>query len=111
MPCPPREWPTRNEGSCSHLSAVLDEPVRAFVVRPDKVCRNKGVHTTGGHDRLKGQGRAAVPGRRPPWSELTASRPASGRPALWGSGATAGRDSCAPTALGFGCRGSVIGCG
>src|SRR5918993_3237486 len=109
MPCPRAKGQLGANLLVRTSAQVPDEPVRVSVVQLDKVCRNEGVDTTGGHDRFKGQGGAAVPGRRPPCSALIASRPASGRPAQWGSGAQAGRDPCAPTALGFGCRGTVIG--
>ena len=45
---------------------VVNEPIRVFVAQLGKVCRNEGMRTSGGHDHLKGQGKAAEPGRVPP---------------------------------------------
>ena len=71
MPCPDAR---KANSERAHLFAPQRTSWRADmrIRRPDgKACRSEGVRTTGGHDRLKGQGKAAVPGRLPPWSELS----------------------------------------
>src|SRR4051794_10616251 len=53
MPCPRAKGQLGTSVLVRTSAQVLDEPVRVIVVQPDKVCRNEGVHTTGGHDCLK----------------------------------------------------------
>src|SRR4051794_8712417 len=89
-PCKPGRPASTPTGRSLYVGQAVTSRVLVFVVSPGKVGRNEGVQPAHGPDRLRGQGKAAVPGRRPPWSQLIASSAVSGRRAQLGVGGASG---------------------